>query len=441
MPSLQEIYSFDGTERVNAELETPDRYSHLIKALSGGRFIARGTGSSYVLASAHESSCSVSSRFFDRILNVDAKNRKITVEPGIQLGSLLRFLASMKLWLPAVPGHPSISVGGCVAFNVHGKGQFRTGYFGDYVDELVVFHPTYGEQCCSTRQNPKLFDLTIGGMGLTGFITQVTLRLVPLTGNAIQRTRVPVESMEQAIETLLSSAEKHEQVFSWHKLGGAANGAFAPGYIYQEDVVQGKYFGLKALAPDTLVFPPRTSLVDRGIGLLRNQIPFVYQMSERLKPETEVFDLLRGTFPIYGKEIYHRFFNDGLLEYQVIIPHQNVASFIAELEDHVLEHGPRVSLCSLKVFQGEGKYLNFSRSGICFAMDVPNHPNEHAFFEFLDRLSMACGGIQNISKDSRLSVETVRATYAARYDDFKTALFKYDPKRLCQSAVSERLDL
>src|SRR5262249_30999826 len=160
------------------ELLRPDRYRHLLNALrANGPVIARGAGLTYCGASAGAGVRSVSSLLFNRILDFDGVAGRVRVEPGIELGALYRFAVPRGWILPIMPGHPSITVGGCVGCNVHGKNHCREGNFINVVESLTLFHPDHGEIFCSRTEIPEVFHLTVGGFGLTGFLTSVELRL------------------------------------------------------------------------------------------------------------------------------------------------------------------------------------------------------------------------------------------------------------------------
>ena len=89
---------------------------------SNGSFITQGSQLSYSAASFGDHSKSII-LMNKSILSFNKKDMIIIVEPKITLGELYNFLIQHDLYLPIQPGHPSISIGGCVAANVHGKNQ------------------------------------------------------------------------------------------------------------------------------------------------------------------------------------------------------------------------------------------------------------------------------------------------------------------------------
>ena len=186
------LVSFDGTEQCEVAFHEPGSREALTAALRDHQRVAiRGSGLSYCQAGAADGSPSISTKAFDRVLDLDHGASTITVEAGCTIGALVRHAVDHGFWFPVLPGHPEITVGGCAAFNTHGKTQHDIGNFSDHIVSLTLLHPDHGETTCGPNERPDLFELTVGGMGLTGWIVDLTLRLQPLTGRSIRRRAHP----------------------------------------------------------------------------------------------------------------------------------------------------------------------------------------------------------------------------------------------------------
>lgn len=437
MNSNQSIRSFDSTFSVSGELARPDRYRSLYQAFSEGPCVSRGQGVSLPLLSAGEGLRSVESLEFNRILAFDVERAEITVESGITIGALLKFLVSQELWLPVLPGHPSITVGGCFAVNVHGKSQYHSGLFSQHVSRISLFHPRHGVQ--EYPQSTDLFQLSAGGFGLTGHILNLTLKCQKLKGRSILKKSQACKNIWEAAEALVSLKDDGDQIYSWNNLNRRGS-AFGRGFIYLEkfqasEKKNGHSFRkLKAVERSALtnkIFP----------AFLRNRVATVYGLKEMLSPRQQSLGLLDGAFPINGKEIYYALFGrTGLLEAQIIVPIKNLEGFFKKLARAIENSGVALSLGSLKVFRGQQKYLNFDGEGICVALDAANSLESLKLFMAIDELTIEFSGIPNISKDSRLSAEVVRATFG-QYADFRSKLRAYDPEQRIDSALRKRLAL
>lgn len=435
---LSELVSLDGTERAAVSVYRPDRYRHLFRELSTGEpAIPRGAGLSYCAASFGDGVRSVSSRLFNRILAFDPASGEVTVEPGLSVGELFRFAVANGRLPPVLPGHPAITVGGCVAFDVHGKSPYHAGCFADHVRELSVFHPDHGEVTCSPDAEPGLFELTAGGFGLTGFITRVTLRLAPLTGSEVHQRRVPAANLVDAVRVLESEHDAADSLYSWNDLNRRGPD-FGRGMVYSERFAGD---GVAREARFRSFGPPRRGPVSPALFRRPSAALFcrTYGWLESLKPREARLPLAVAAFPIHGKEIYyHLFGRRGLREYQMLIPRAAWESAAGELERLIATSGVGTTLGSLKLFEGRSSLLRFDGAGVCLAIDAPAGPRTANLFAGLDELVLRTGGRANLSKDSRLDGELARRIFP-EYSRFREALEAHDPKRRFDSALRRRL--
>ena len=126
----------------------------------------------------------IDTRRMNRVLGFDMEKGHIEVEAGIQWPQLLQHLvASQKgrerQWTFAQKqtGADKLTIGGCLAANVHGRGLKLPPFVGD-VESFRLLVAKGDILNCSRSENAELFRLAIGGYGLFGLVTSVTLRLV-----------------------------------------------------------------------------------------------------------------------------------------------------------------------------------------------------------------------------------------------------------------------
>lgn len=127
----------------------------------------------------------VDTQNLNRVLAFDADAGLVTVEGGIQwpalVGQLERLQAGhSRTWVifQKQTGADRLSLAGALACNAHGRGLTLK----PIVQQVEAFDlvDCRGEvQTCSRTQNPDLFGLAIGGYGLFGVISRITLRLRP----------------------------------------------------------------------------------------------------------------------------------------------------------------------------------------------------------------------------------------------------------------------
>ena len=437
---MTEFVSFDGGVRLAGGLARPERYRSLTEGAAAGARIARGAGLSYSAASFGGGALSVEQRRFNRVLDFDAGGL-VRVEPGISLGELFDFLAPRGLYLAVQPGHPAISVGGCVAADAHGKNQLRDGSFSAQVEALTLFHPLHGALALSRNASPELFALTCGGFGLTGTILDVTLRPRRLPGAQVEMEATPLDGLRGLAAKLEQGAARCDSIYSWHDLSPSA-APFGRGVL-----LGGRFTGSGAqaaprAAPRRLASAQRGGwrppLLNRATGALMNAM-LLRSMRARAARRVALDEAL---FPLAGRasryfDLYGR---RGFHEYQVLVPAPRFDAFAADLEQWVRERGVPVTLASAKYFGGRQDYLRFDGAGVCFALNLPRNADSAAWLARLDELTIGCGGIPNIIKDSRLPREVAQRAFG-EYERFRSELRAFDPQRLYRSELSERLGL
>ena len=170
------ISSFDNGVKSICTTAQPDRFRHWYELPYESYQISRGAGLSLSAASFGADSISVSHERFGRILDFHSDTGEVEVEAGIRLFELHNFLISKGYFLVIQPGHGQISIGGCIAADIHGKNQLKDGTFLEQVISLKLFHPSHGILELSRELNSEIFFLTCGGYGLTGHILSVKLK-------------------------------------------------------------------------------------------------------------------------------------------------------------------------------------------------------------------------------------------------------------------------
>ncbi|MCI0564287.1 MAG: FAD-binding oxidoreductase, partial [Nitrososphaera sp.] len=121
----------------------------------------------------------------NRVLNFNPDKGTIEVEAGIQWPELIEYCHKVQQgesqpWGIAQKqtGANRLSIGGAIAANIHGRGLRMKPIIAD-IESFVLVDTQGIPRTCSRLENAELFRLVVGGYGLFGIVSSVTLRLVP----------------------------------------------------------------------------------------------------------------------------------------------------------------------------------------------------------------------------------------------------------------------
>lgn len=435
------LCSFDKSFSAEIFFNKPSKYKD-IERLSNhnGKLISEGSNLSYAPLSFEKGSLSINLKKFDRIINFNLKKKEITVESGIILADLLNFTLKHNLWLPQLPGYPLITLGGAVATNAHGKSCQTHGTIRNAIKNILIFHSKNGWLNLSEEENKEIFDLTIGGIGLTGSIINVTLKLKEFKSKNFITKKIKTFSIEDCIKNLEIISKKNNSFFySWNMADNFRE--FGKGFIFENIINENSSDKHDIEIPNFKVknyIKPRFAIWNKFSIKLANRMFFV--LNKIQKNET-IEEFLKVIFPFYGKEFYFDFFGKiGFLESQILISSKNIQSFFDEFKYFFKIYKPDISLFSLKYISGEQKYLRFEDNKICITLDYINNKNNLLFMDKIDSLYEKYKAIPSIIKDSRLSKKTVEKSYP-EFNKFKDLLNDYDKSRIYRSEISQRLGI
>ena len=119
-----------------------------------------------------------------KVLEVDTRNMTATVEPGVLLMEFPKSLEGTGLFYPPDPGEKTATMGGNAMTNAGGMRAVRYGVTRDYVLGMQVVLADgsimeLGGKTVKTSSGYSLIDLMIGSEGTLGFLTRLTVKLVP----------------------------------------------------------------------------------------------------------------------------------------------------------------------------------------------------------------------------------------------------------------------
>lgn len=376
--------------------------------------LPRGNGRSYGDSCLNDAGLLVDQTGRSRILDFDAERGVVEAEPGVLLRDVTKHVAPRGWFLPVTPGTQFVTLGGALANDVHGKNHHRRGTFGRWVEEFTLLRSDRQPIRCAPDENTELFAATIGGMGLTGIVSRLRLRLMRVGSTAIRQVTHRFDHLDRYFELATEADERHEYAVAW--IDSLATGrSFGRGHLICGDhEEQGSRSGDAAEPRLSVPFTPAVSPL-RGLAL-RAFNELYFRRAPKGRSERTV-DFRSFFYPLDGVAHWNRLYGPGgLLQHQSVVPEADGPRTIRRLMECAHAHGQGSFLTVLKRFGDRPSpgLLSFPRPGWTLTLDFPHRgASTIELMGALDRITVEAGGAVNPYKDATMSPATFGASFPA----------------------------
>jgi FAD/FMN-containing dehydrogenase len=384
---------------------------------------------------------------FNRMRSFDPDAGLLTVEAGTLLSDIIATFLPRGYFPAVVPGTRFVTVGGMLAADVHGKNHHSVGGFGEHVACFTLAVPDGAVLRCSRTENQELFFATIGGMGLTGTVLDVTLRLIPVETGWITETIMVAPNLAQALRLLDARPDLPYSV-AWIDCLARGQSLGRSLVCLGGHASRDALAGVAARAPrwgrsGTQRFSVPTDVP--GFALNRwsvaafNEVYFRRGAAKAGKPLLS--DWSSYFFPLDAIGNWNRVYGKrGFLQHQCVIPGETAESVLGQMLERIARRGNASFLAVLKRLKAGTGMLSFPMEGYTLALDLKIEDGIFAFLDELDRLVVAGGGRLYLAKDARQSPLTFEAGYPQR-EAFRALRHALGAPRKMESYQAKRLGL
>jgi FAD/FMN-containing dehydrogenase len=400
--------------------------------------LTRGLGRSYGDSSlpATAGGTIASTRLADRILAFDSETGVLRAEAGLSLFALNRALLERGWFTPVSPGTQFVTLGGMVASDVHGKNHHEAGTFGRHVSYLRMRVGNGDIVETGPDVDRELFDATVGGMGLTGHVLEVEVRLKRIASPWIWSESETARDFESLAERLVDAGRSWPYTVAWADLlHPSGRGILVKGRWAEPGEAPAKKFTW----PGALAIPfdmPGWAINPLSMRMFNA----LYLARHGRRTRTGIVHPQSFFYPLDAILDWNRAYGSrGFTQYQCIIPKESGVAAAAKFARLVRETGGLPCLVVVKDFGPEGPgLLSFPRPGLTFAIDLPVTDATPALVARLNDVVAAGGGRVYLTKDAFTSREHFRAM-EPRLAAFDEVRRRWDPERTIRSAQSARL--
>ena len=362
-----------------------------------------GLGRSYGDSCINDNNAIIDTSALDHFISFDPTTGILRAESGVSLATILHVFVPKGWFLPVTPGTKFVTLGGAVANDIHGKNHHRAGTFGCHVIQFGLIRSTGEHLVCSPTQNPQLFNATIGGLGLTGLISWVEIKLIPIHSPYLDTRTIKFRNLDEFVAISRENDPIYDYSVSWVDCTSEGDhlgrGLFMAGNFSQRT---------KSRKPGSLSIPfpcqaPSwllNSYFMRSFNTLfyNKQLRRTVDALTHYEPFFYPLDAILNWNRMYGKR--------GFFQYQFVVPFDETGETIKEIFRRITRSKRASFLAVLKTFgdvQSPG-ILSFPKKGITLALDFPNDGAPTlALMNELDTIVLGAGGSLYPAKDARMS--------------------------------------
>ena len=419
----------------------PERVSELRERVregpaDGGR-IAYGAGRAYGDAALNSQGRVILTRRLNRMLAFDNDSGLLEAEPGVTFNDLLAVFLPRGWLVPATPGTAFATLGGAVANDIHGKNHDRVGSFGDHLTWIDLMLPS-GEIVRTTdSERPELFRATIAGLGLTGVIVGIGLRLMRVPSSAVRVRERRCRDLDAFLAALAEARQRATYSVGW--IDGLAKGReLGRGLLEEAEPATEAVADTPQRARRVPMDAPGSVLNPITIGLFNA----AYYRRVPVGGRERIVPYRRFLYPLDAISDWNRIYGrGGFFQFQCVLPDASAPRGIRLLLEEIAGSGRASFLAVLKTLGAEGRgYLSFPMRGYTLALDFPRRGGVEDVLRRLERLTLDHGGRIYLAKDAVLSPEGFRAMYP-KLPEFQAVLDAIDPEHRLNSDMARRLKI
>lgn len=423
---MQKISNWGNYPVVAADVIRFDSLDELQQKMADcGPVIPRGNGRCYGDSALGETI--VSTLHYNKLKSFDSQTGEVWCQAGVLLSDLLDVFVPRGWFLPITPGTKLITVGGAIASNVHGKSHHVTGSFSNCVTEFELRLPGGEVKRCSRTENPELFVMTHGGMGLTGLILSAKIRLMRIETAYMRERIVKCKNLDEIMDLFEASTDWTYSV-SWidclskgDSLGRSIMmlGEHAkPGELINPHHAQNPLDLKSGLQLDVPIMFPNFALNK----LTMHAFNFAYYNKMFKKEVTHVTNYNAFFYPLDAVDNWNRIYGTrGFTQYQFVLPKEAGREGLRKILTRIADSGMGSFLAVLKLFGEEESFMSFPMAGYTLALDFPIQNGLFELLNELDAMVADYGGRLYLTKDVRMNEAMFFKTYK-HAADFKAAL-------------------
>lgn len=413
-------------------------------AKNSSQLTLRGLGRSYADQAIDAHATVLDLTPMDRYLSFDENSGLLRCEAGTSLETILNDFVPRGFLPMITPGTKFVTIGGCIANDVHGKAHHADGCFSECTESFRILLASGEVVEASREKNSELFWANFGGLGLLGIILDATIKLRRVETAYFRQRAIAAKNLDELLDAIDAHNDLPYSVAWIDSLADGPNlgrGVLTVGEAASSSDLKPGQDPLKVSRPSPLSVPfnlPTAALNRLTISTLNTIIEQVQKNAGAIAHYEKFF------YPLDFVGQWHRGYGKrGFCQYQFVIPDgKRARENLRRLMELISTSDQKPFLNVLKRLGPEhpNTSLSFPVEGYTFAIDFPITDGLPALIDHLDDVLVSMGGRIYLGKDAFLKPKHLTAMYP-KIDAWRAVKRHYDPEQRFTSHLARRVGL
>ncbi|MDR3647405.1 MAG: FAD-binding protein [Candidatus Babeliales bacterium] len=431
IPSI--LYSPESASELQLLIEDANKKDQKICIVGAGKSQGGQTISSVF------STYRISLEKMNKLISLNVKNKEVTIETGMTWNTLQNYISPFGLAVKAMQSYNDFSIGGSLSVNVHGQDLLANPLI-DTVKSFKLLQSNGKIIDVSRTKNKQFFSLAIGGYGLFGIITEVTLEL---TDNSILKRNLQVIDSNDLSSYFLQNIKNNPDIEFY-----SARFSMNSSYLLEKALVltysKTDKFSNESLQP--LKGVKNYSTLGKAIILMKKyktakNLRFLLEKAIYSLPQT----ITRNKFMSNPLSDLPKNDDHSYILQEYFIPYKNLNNFIDFLRTIIKENNINIlNLTARHVCKNTESMLSYSPQECCALVLYLNinhkddeYPNIITWTRQLIDKTITLNGTYYLPYHLLGTQEQIRRSYP-QFDNFIKLKKLYDPKEMFTNKLYEQ---
>lgn len=358
--------------------------------------LARGAGLSYSDCCFNSEGYVIDTSRLNHLISFDENSQILSCQGAVTFYDLMQL--HPEFIPPVIPGTLYATLAGGVANDIHGKNNHHEGSIGQHIAWIELL--CNGQILrCSKDDNSELFYATIGGLGLTGIITKIGLKLRKASKFVTVSNKV-CNSLSELIHLLATEGLNYDYQVAWMDLlNQSPTSLVSLANHCDTGIVKKTATHSVPKFPFSLVYDWNMKLFNR---MYASQVKSVETQS--LQEFNNPLDSLAHWNRVYGPK--------GLIQFQAVFSQEQALATITKLQEIMKQHKASPMLAVLKLFTRPGVgLLSFCQAGFTLAIDFKYNEAARKAIRTMNQYISEQAGKIYLAKDLELNQDQFQTMY------------------------------